>query len=478
MTLFEKEAKISAELEEEISNQALHVEGEIPGWLSGTLVRNGPVKVTVNGQSNAHWFDGLAMLHAFSFHEGKVSYSNKFLRSDAYQAVFKNGSLNYLGFAVDPCRSIFKKFLTFFIADSVPPIQNANVNVAKIADQYVALTEVPLPVKFDLKTLETLGVLNYEDSLPREKCWESAHPHYDKARREIINYLVQFGKRSYYNIYKIKDGMNERDVIAKIPVDKPAYMHSFAQTERFIILTEFPFVVKPLELILKNQAFIKNYHWEPARGTKFKVIDKENGKLVGEYLTKPFFAFHHANAFEEEGKIYLDIVTYPDASIITSQTLYVNTERINSRVSKLERFTLNLATGKIDSEVIFSKFCEFPRINSRLDGLPYQYLYLVHFDQSAKTKKAYLNGVGLYKVNNQSLDFVEWSEEGCSGGEPVFVEAPNAEGEDDGVVLAVILDKIKNNSFLLILDGKSFKEIGRVVAPHAIPEGLHGQFFK
>ena len=74
-------------------------------------------------------------------------------------------------------------------------------------------------------------------------------------------------------------------------------------------------------------------------------------------------------------------------------------------------------------------------------------------------------------------EVLEWSENGCSPGEPVFIAAPGSKEEDEGVVLTVVLDHIHNDSFLLILDGKSFKEIGRARAPHLIPAGFHGQFF-
>ncbi len=197
---------VSAEIEQEISNHPLDISGKVPTWLSGTLVRTGPIKVTVNGKTNEHWFDGLAMLHAYSFNNGKINYSNKFLRSDAYRSVFENGSLHYEGFAQDPCRSIFRKFLTFLFPSSQTPIQNANVNVTKLAEQYVALTEVPLPVRFDPQTLETLGVLNYQDELPKDRCWESAHPHHDKKSKETINYLIKYGRNSYYTIYSLNNG--------------------------------------------------------------------------------------------------------------------------------------------------------------------------------------------------------------------------------------------------------------------------------
>lgn len=475
-----KELNIFAELQDELENRPLKSTGKIPDWLSGTLIRNGPIKVTINGESNEHWFDGLAMLHAFSFHEGKVNYSNKFLRSDAYHTAFDKGSLNYGGFASDPCRSLFKKFVTFFIPNSNPTTHNANVNVAKLADEYVALTEVPLPVKFDRKTLETLGVLDYQDELPKDKCWESAHPHYDIQQKKTLNYLIKFGRTSYYTLYGLEDGSAERKIIAEVPVEEPAYMHSFAVTENYIILTEFPLVVKPLDLIMKNQAFIKNFTWQPQRGTQFIVIDKKDGSVVGKYATKPFFAFHHANAFEDDDIIQIDIVTYKDAGIITGDSLHVNSDKTfnDNYQSQLERFSLSLKTGEITSDVLLPTSNEFPRINEKLDGKPYHYLYLAGFNDEADDKKKLLNGEGLYKINTATKETLEWSEKGCSAGEPVFVSAPEALEEDDGVVLAVILDHIHNDSFLLILDGKNFKEIGRARAPHLIPAGFHGQYFK
>lgn len=481
--IFNKEIKapnVSAELQDEVENSPLEITGKVPDWLSGTLIRNGPIKVIVNGQSNAHWFDGLAMLHAFSFHSGNVTYSNKFLRSEAYYTVFSKGSINYRGFAVDPCRSIFRKFLTFFIPNSHLTMQNANVNIAKLADQYVALTEIPLPVKFDPHNLETIGILNYQDELPKDKCWESAHPHYDNEEKRTLNYLIKFGRTSYYSLYGLEDGSPERKMIAEVPVEAPAYMHSFAVTENYIILTEFPLVIKPLDLILKNRAFIENFTWQPQRGTQFLVIDKKNGNVIGKYVTKPFFAFHHANAFEKDGVIHLDIVTYKDGSIITGESLYVNSDKAPSDNfhSKLERFSLFLYNGEITSNVLLSKSNEFPRINEKLDGKPYHYVYLAGFNDKAENKKEWLRGERLYKINTATKKVIEWSEKGCSPGEPVFVCAPTALEEDDGVVLAVVLDHIHKNSFLLILDGKSFKELGRARAPHPIPAGFHGQYFE
>lgn len=470
-----KKFNISAELQEELSNRPLNVKGKIPDWLSGSLVRNGPITVAAHGQKNAHWFDGLAMLHAFSFHEGEVKYTNKFLRTDAYKTVFEEGSVNYDGFAADPCRSLFKRFLTFFFPRSDLAIHNANVNVTKFAEEYVALTEVPLPVKFDKQTLDTLGVLNYQDSLPKDKCWESAHPHHDSKQKKTFNYLIKYGKTCYYTLYAIEDGFSERKVIAEVSVQNPAYMHSFSVTENYIILTEYPFLIQPLDLIMGRKSFIKNFTWQPEKGTRFIVINRNSGETVGEYVTNPFFAFHHANAFEKEGLIHLDIVTYKDAIILSGENLYVNSDHYSpdKYPTQLERFSFSLTNGKITSDIILDKPSEFPRINETHDGLEYRFVYLAGFSHESQHKHN-----PLYKIDTLTKERLEWSEEGCVPGEPVFIQTPGGSEEDQGVILAVVLDKIHHGSFLLILDARSFKELGRAKAPHLIPQGLHGQYFQ
>ena len=45
-------------------------------------------------------------------------------------------------------------------------------------------------------------------------------------------------------------------------------------------------------------------------------------------------------------------------------------------------------------------------------------------------------------------------------------------------MLSVVLDSAAERSFLLILDAESFEEVARAEAPHHIPFGFHGQFFR
>lgn len=60
--------------------------------------------------------------------------------------------------------------------------------------------------------------------------------------------------------------------------------------------------------------------------------------------------------------------------------------------------------------------------------------------------------------------------------EPIFVQRPGAEEEDDGVVLTIVVDREGTHSILIALDGKSFEEVARAHLPHVYALGPHGSF--
>ncbi|MDY7083098.1 MAG: carotenoid oxygenase family protein, partial [Halobacteria archaeon] len=223
-------------LDEEVQNRELQVEGDIPDWVNGALLRNGPAKFEDSAKSFNHWFDGMAMLRRFSIRNGRVEYSNKFLESKAYESV-KNGEMAYDEFATDPCRDIFERFFTLFKGPNAT--DNANVNIARHADDFVAMTETPIPIEFDPETLETIGEVEYTESDAVDGDITTAHPHYDFERGETVNYVTEFSRKSEYKVYTLADSSDEREILGTYGVDEPAYMHSFGMTENYVVLAEF-----------------------------------------------------------------------------------------------------------------------------------------------------------------------------------------------------------------------------------------------
>lgn len=107
--------------------------------------------------------------------------------------------------------------------------------------------------------------------------------------------------------------------------------------------------------------------------------------------------------------------------------------------------------------------------------MAYHYRYIYGSDQRLLTHPGDLRPI--YKIDIKTGLNQSWQEAGVLPGEAVFIPKPNSYEEDDGVIVNIVLDVLKQKAFLLILDGKSFEEIGRVYTPFAIPIGLHGQFF-
>ncbi|HEX7246301.1 MAG TPA: carotenoid oxygenase family protein [Solirubrobacterales bacterium] len=456
-------------LDAEVQLDALPVEGEIPSWLTGTLLRNGPAKFEVGEQPFKHWFDGLAMLHKFSFGGGSVSYANRFLRGTAYAAAEREGKIAYGEFATDPCRSIFRRVATLFrprITD------NCNVNLTRLGEEYVAMTETPLPVAFDPETLETLGVAFRPPGIHA-----TAHPHHDPVRSELIAYVTHFGPRGEYRVFAQRDRATQRR-IGSLRVAQPSYMHSFALTERYAVLVAFPLVVNPLELALAGRPFIENYKWKPELGTRVLVFDRENGSLRGTYEAEPRFSFHHVNAFERDGELVLDMSAYDDATIVDS--LYL--ERLRTAppppasLPRLLRYRVDLEGGRVVEEELSDVPFELPRIDYReRNGKPYRYTYGVGAPGPDRAEE-FLDR--LVKIDVESGEAREWHEPGAFPGEPVFVPAPHrGEREDDGVLLSVVLDAVIGGSYLLALDAGDLSELGRARVPHHIPFGFHGQYF-
>jgi beta,beta-carotene 9',10'-dioxygenase len=452
-----------ADLDEELAIDEIEVRGQLPAWLSGSLMRVTPAKFELEGGGGIrHWFDGLAMLHRFGIDGGRVSYANRFLGSQSYERAERGDGIGQ-GFATDPCRAIFKRVQAFFSPDFT---DNANVNLMQLGERYVAMTETPIPVEFDPQTLAALG---HSGAAPGQIT--TAHPHHDRERGEAVNYAAHLGPHSTYRVYTT-DAQDRRRTVAKVGVKEPSYMHSFGMTERYVVLVEFPLRVNPMRLASGKRSFIESYRWQPEQGTRFLVIDRHGGGVKMRATAEPFFCFHHVNAWEDGDDVVLDLIAYDDASVI--DRLYIDRLRNDPGQSpnQLRRYRVSPGTDHVSSEVLLDRHVELPRIDyARVNTRPYRVMYACGMRPE---EPDWLNE--LVKLDVETGDLRTWHEPGCYPGEPVFVGRPERSSEDDGAILSVVFDSATGRSFLLVLDAASFEEQARAEVPHHIPFGFHGQF--
>ena len=450
----------------EIAVDDLPVEGSVPTWLSGTLVRNGPANYEVGDRRVNHWFDGQAMLHRFGFADGHVSYANRFLQTRARRAAEETGEIRYSEFATDPCRSLFQRVAALFdpkLSD------NASVNVVRLGERFMAMTETPLPVDFDPQTLQTLGVSEWEDKIGFGAT--TAHPHLDPATGELVNYLTSFGRKTAYNVYALAPGSRSRRLIASIPVKEPGYMHSFAITERYVVLMEHPLVVNPLKLALSGRPFVENYRWEPERGTRFLVVDRAAGELKAIHHGPACFVFHHINAWEEGDDIVIDACRVRGRG--DRLRALPRRAALRPRVDPA-RVPDPLPPGRWRGDERAHRHGVDRAAADRLQALQHQALplrlrhrrqrRLADLRPAREDRRPDRRGAHLARGGDASR------RAGVRG-------RPGADGEDEGVALSVVLDARSGDSFLLVLDAETFEERARARVPQYVPYGFHGAYF-
>ncbi|XP_048838566.1 carotenoid-cleaving dioxygenase, mitochondrial-like isoform X1 [Brienomyrus brachyistius] len=501
------------------------IHGHVPAWLNGSLYRNGPGKFEFGTQTYNHWFDGMALLHKFKIKGTQVTYKSHFLRSDSYKANSEHNRITTSEFGTlampDPCKNFFQRFLTRFVMPK--HTDNASVHFVKYKGDYYVSTESPLMHRVDLETLMSKEKVDWSKFIAVNAA--TAHPHYDPDGTAYNMGNSYTKKGAFYNIIRVppekagpEDTLQEAKVVCSIPSaikNKPSYYHSFAMSENYVVFIEQPLKLDLLQILtgkLRGRALNEGIYWDPNQETVFHVVNKHTGEPSAvKYQARPLSFFHQINAFEEDGFLMLDLCCLDDGKVINNfliQNLRKSGEALDEVYNEMcfafpRRFVLplnvhentpygqnlntrhcSLATAKkISKNVVFCTHedlhgddlreyggLEFPQINyARYNTRPYQYFYGCGF--------RHLVGDSLIKMDLQRKKFKVWTQPDFYPSEPIFVPSPGAVAEDDGVILSVVITPIQGKStFLLILDARTFEELGRAEVPVQIPYGFHGVY--
>jgi carotenoid cleavage dioxygenase-like enzyme len=170
--------------------------------------------------------------------------------------------------------------------------------------------------------------------------------------------------------------------------------------------------------------------------------------------------------------VVVDLVSFPDASVVDGLSFDRVERGVREATGTLRRFRIPVAGGRVSDRTLATDVA-LPRTSPAARRRPYRYAYAQRTGAGEFT--------GVTKVDVERAAERVWTERGCFAGEPVFVprgtERGERDGEADGVVCSVVLDRDAERSFLLLLDGETFEEVGRAWLPHALPLGFHGEYF-
>ncbi|XP_041834726.1 beta-carotene oxygenase 1, like [Melanotaenia boesemani] len=498
------------------------VTGSVPTWLQGTLLRNGPGRFSVGDSEYKHWFDGLSLIHSFTFSNGEVTYRSKFLKSKTYKKNIKADRIIVSEFGTmiypDPCKNIFSRAFTH-LCNAIPDFTDNNlINIIRYGQDYYASSEINYINQVDPNTLETVGRINYRNHIALNLA--TAHPHYDNEGNtyNMGTAIIGLGRPKYI-IFKVpadasdgeKPALRKVQQVCSIPFRSslfPSYFHSFGMTENYIVFVEQSF---KLDVVKLATAYFRGVSWgsclkfDKDDNTFFHLINKKTGKEIStRFYSDALVVFHHINAYEDDGHVVFDMITYEDSKLYEMFYLQNIKQETNSFIQNHKEFslpvcqrlvlplnahnesprgmnlvTLTDTTAKAVMQEDGSVYCqpdhlfkgmELPGINYNFNTRKYRYFYGSRLEWSPHPNK-------IAKVDIVTRTHIQWHQENCYPSEPVFVASPGAVEEDDGVILSSIVSPDPEISpFMLILNAKTFEEIARASIPVPVHIDLHGLF--
>jgi torulene dioxygenase len=475
-----------------------------------------------------HWFDGFSCVHRFQIDvedgggPARVYYRSRRNCDEYLEIIRKTGKLEGYTFGAkrDLCESVFKKVMSMFFG-TLQKQENVGVTVSLnmpgggyVADEKAAAvnghtnkietmhvkTDASYLKKIDPETLEPQGMA-YQFLLHPELvgAFSAAHAKSDPITGDIFNFNLKLGHPGTYRVFSTSASNGETTVLATFK-STPAYIHSLFLTENYVILCVWNSHISwgGLSLMYQKNVVDSISPFDPNSKANWYVVDRKHGKgLVATYESDPFFCFHSVNAWEETNSTdasKTDIITelsmfentdvvhrfYYDNLISTIDTPdFAGTKRSTCLPMQAQFRLVSIESAAtpnspLPAELIFqaskSDSFELPTINPR---------YLTHRHRFSygcidRLKSSFMDGIA--KFDNVAQTSILWETEGHTPGEAIFVADPEGTAEDDGVLLSVVLDGHVDKSYLLVLDARNLKELGRAEMAGPMSFGFHGAY--
>jgi carotenoid cleavage dioxygenase len=347
--------------EEIVAEELEVIQGAIPKDFSGTYIRNteNPIQDSMDGNENYHPFDGDAMLHSIRFEGGKTHYSNKFVRTKAFeeeQAAGRSLWAGLLEYRVSKMRSERPGWgeaggKMYKLKDTAST--DVVVHAGRIIPSWYMCGEA---YSLNLRTLETEGINEWT---PNEGV--SAHTKVDENTGELLffNYGIE-GPRTAptpfinYGVVDVHNQLTHYQHIPFLPDPKSGvnFPHDMAFTKRYSIVNHFS-------------------------GKAHFAIIPRNGGDPQWFEGSKTYVLHFLNAFEETDHAGHEWIVL-DGYHMAHPEVFTRYDNLDLTACKpqLWRWKFNLSTGQTHEECLDPTRClEFGMINQRYAGEPYRYTY-------------------------------------------------------------------------------------------------------
>jgi len=337
----------------------LKVDGSLPKWLRGSLVRVGPGSFEVGRQQLQHQIDGLAKLTKYRVDGDGVHFQTRMLQSYLYNrtqlaappsspwALWTEPALVTM-LPVEPTYTPCQRVRALL---EEPVTDNTNIFIGSTGDAVHASSDTSVASNtFDLETLASTGHLKVEMEAPRRTADTVTGAH----KQRVVNGSATVGWVGRVEVRQ--DKLSLSSTVVSVYRDDPLpeaagagggaaarrrfigqlrirlsehglpMIHSFQVTERYVILVVCSLRVEPhligskLFVLMEPFAGVETLGWRGEQDTTVYVMDLESTSPtagpVRTFVTDPMYMNHHINAWESDGgrKVTMDLIAYEDGS--------------------------------------------------------------------------------------------------------------------------------------------------------------------
>jgi carotenoid cleavage dioxygenase-like enzyme len=477
--------------------EPLKLNGTVPSWLSGQFLRNGPGRFDMGKRNFTFAWDGFAKISSYKFKNGEVYFQTRYLGNKFY-----NKSVEINDIAPTLLFGVTEPPLKVGLPGLMSHMNANNVNVHRFGNGtdgkkplFGAVTDIAAMSIFDENTLSGIP-FSWKDKLIT-KIMSAAHPQYLIGDDSVtVNYAATpslFGNTTI-ELYKVSQATGmKREVFGTISIDSLPLIHSFGITENYVIMTLWP-VRWHMGCLMEFKPIQDCMSWDDKARSTIALVPLDGSNKVRYFFGEPTMAWHHLNAYEESEKVVFDVNACRNCASPTAMKnmdirILRNKTARDSKLSDtadptLRQYTLNLKDNTLVEKDYSRKASDgkwyntslLPRFNNNFRGKKYCYAYL-ETSANAGSTTDYASMALLKKNLCNDAPYAVWRKENHYPSEPQFIPRPGATAEDDGVIVDAVLDGNRRQTYLLVLDGKTFKEIASIYTPTVQPTGLHGQFY-
>lgn len=342
----------------DIAPQGLaRIHGGAPADLVGTLYRNGPARFRRGSSASGHWFDGDGLVRAWRIAGGEARLAARFVDTPKRRLEEQLGRIVQPGFGTHAAPGA--------VVGNNDDTNAANTHVIAAGGRLLALWEAGSAFALDPESLATQGPVTFRPDLVHMPFL--AHPRVEPSGR-IWN-IGSGGKAAF--VWRLSaDGRFEAGELVPLPM--ASYMHDFTATERHLVIVCQPWVATSSRL-----PFSHSMEWQPERGTRVLVIDKDDLSKRREFELPPLFFFHLGDAWEEaDGTIRFDGCFHTDPTFAVKGAPGL----LEGRNEHVERPELTLVSLHPDGRAALAPAgitAEFPRVAPEIAGLPRRHTVFV-----------------------------------------------------------------------------------------------------